>query len=148
MPYSPMHKHCIQMKDHKGKTTGLMMEGSAMHMSMLHQESAKQEKKDLLKDMPVDDKASAMEMSPYKMGHESPAEMGHKYSPAEFTGMSGGSALHQEGDPDLSEMANLLFGKKKITKKQAKKAKEQVLANPMAKDTLKTEKKKKVETKK
>ena len=47
MPYSPMHKHCIQMNDHKGKTTGLMMEGSAMHMSMLHQESAKQEKKDL-----------------------------------------------------------------------------------------------------
>ena len=136
------------MKDHKGKTTGLMMEGSAMHMSMLHQESAKQEKKDLLKDMPVDDKASAMEMSPYKMGHESPAEMGHKDSPAEFTGMSGGSALHQEGDPDLSDMANLLFGEKKITKKQAKKAKEQVLANPMAKDTLKTEKKKKVETKK
>ena len=140
MPYSPMHKHCIQMKDHKGKTTGLMMEGSAMHMSMLHQESAKQEKKDLLKDMPVDDKASAMEMSPYKMDHEG--------SPAEFTGMSGGSALHQEGDPDLSDMANLLFGEKKITKKQAKKAKEQVLANPMAKDTLKTEKKKKVETKK
>lgn len=139
MPYSPMHKHCIQMKDHKGKTTGLMMEGSAMHMSMLHQESAKQEKKDLLKDMPVDDKASAVEMSPYKMDHGSPAE---------FTGMSGGSALHQEGDPDLSDMANLLFGKKKITKEQAKKAKEQVLANPMAKDTLKTEKKKKVETKK
>ena len=128
MPYSPMHKHCIQMKDHKGKTTGLMMEGSAMHMSMLHQESAEQEKKDLMQDMPVDDKASAIEMSPYKMGHESPAE---------FTGMSGGSALHQEGDPDLSDMANLLFGEKKITKKQAKKAKEQVLSNPMAKDTLK-----------
>ena len=87
MPYSPMQKHCIQMKDHKGKTTGIMMEGSAMHMSMLHKESAEQEKKDLMKDMPVDDKASAMEMSPYKMGHESPAE---------FTGMSGGSALHQE----------------------------------------------------
>jgi hypothetical protein len=104
-------------------------------MSMLHQESAEQEKKDLMKDMPVDDKASAMEMSPYKMGHKSPAEMGHEDSPAEFTGMSGGSALHQ--DADLSDMANLLFGEKKITKKQAKKAKEQVLANPMAKDTLK-----------
>ena len=67
MPYSPAQKSCVQLKDHKGKTTGLMMEGSAMHMSMLHQESAKQEKKDLLKDMPVDDKASAIEMSPYKM---------------------------------------------------------------------------------
>ena len=139
MPYSPMHKHCIQMKDHKGKTTGLMMEGSAMHMSMLHKETAKQEAKNDLDDTPVQDKASAIEMSPYKMDHGSPAE---------FTGMSGGSALHQEGDPDLSDMANLLFSKKKITKEQAKKAKEQVLANPMAKDTLKTEKKKKVETKK
>ena len=101
MPYSPMQKHCIQMKDHKGKTTGIMMEGSAMHMSMLHKESAEQEKKDLMKDMPVDDKASAMEMSPYKMDHGSPAE---------FTGMSGGSALHQE--------------EKKETKKDSVKSKE------------------------
>lgn len=88
MPYSPMHKHCTPVKNLKGKTTGLMMEGSAMYMSMLHKESAKQEKKDLLKDMPVDDKASAMEMSPYKMGHEdsptemSPYKMGHEDSPA------------------------------------------------------------------
>ena len=92
------------MKDHKGKTTGLMMEGSAMHMSMLHKESDKQEKENL--EGPegknaIDDKASAMEMSPYKMGHEgsaaemSPYKMVHE-SPAEFTGMSGGSALHQE----------------------------------------------------
>ncbi len=89
------------MKDHKGKTTGIMMEGSAMHMSMLHKESAEQEEKNDLDDMPVDDKASAMEMSPYKMGHESPAE---------FTGMSGGSALHQE--------------EKKETKKDSVKSKE------------------------
>ena len=115
MPYSPMHKHCIQMKDHKGKTTGLMMEGSAMHMSILHQESAKQEKKDLLKDMPVDDKASAMEMSPYKMGHESPAEMGHKDSPAKFTGMSGGSAMHQEEKPERKKI-QLPLQKTKILK--------------------------------
>jgi len=79
-----MQKHCIQMKNHKGKTTGIMMEGS-----VAHQESAAQEKKNLLKDMPIDSKASAMEMSPYKMGHESPAE---------FTGMSGGSALHQKDE--------------------------------------------------
>lgn len=75
------------MKDHKGKTTGIMMEGSAMHMSMLHKEPAEQEVKNLEDKNPVAEKASAMEMSPYKMGHESPAE---------FTGMSGGSALHQE----------------------------------------------------
>jgi len=80
MPYdSPMKKKgsaCMQLKDHKGKPSGLMMEGS-----VAHQESAAQEKKNLLKDMPIDSKASAMEMSPYKMGHESPAKMGHKGSP-------------------------------------------------------------------
>ena len=90
MPYnSPMKKKgssCMQMKDHKGKPSGLMMEGS-----VAYQESAEQKTKDLMKDMPVDAKASAMEMSPYKMGHESPAE---------FTGMSGGSALHDNHDKD------------------------------------------------
>jgi len=137
MPYSPMQKHCLTMKDHKGKTTGIMMEGSAMHMSMLHKETDKQEKKDLLKDMPIDDKASAIEMSPYKMGHKSPAEMGHKDSPAEFTGMSGGSALHQ--DADLSDIANSLFGDKKLSKEKANKIKKKVEENPLAKDSLKTE---------
>ena len=66
MPYnSPMKKKgssCMQMKDYKGKPSGLMMEGSAAYM-----ESKDQEKKNLMKDMPVDDKASAMEMSPYKL---------------------------------------------------------------------------------
>ena len=69
MPYdSPMKKKgssCMQLKDHKGKPSGLMMEGS-----VAHQESAAQEKKNLLKDMPIDSKASAMEMSPYKMDHK------------------------------------------------------------------------------
>ena len=77
MPYnSPMKKKgssCMQMKNHKGKPSGLMMEGS-----VAHQESAAQEKKNLLKDMPIDSKASAMEMSPYKMGHkDSPMHNGH-----------------------------------------------------------------------
>lgn len=79
MPYnSPMKKKgssCMQMKDYKGKPSGLMMEGSAMHMSMLHRETEEQEAKNDLNDMPVDDKASAMEMSPYKMDHGSPAKI-------------------------------------------------------------------------
>jgi len=65
MPYSksPMKKSsCIKMYNGKGKPSGLMMEGSVAHM-----ESAGQEKKNLMKDMPVDSKASAMEMSPYKL---------------------------------------------------------------------------------
>ena len=92
MPYSPMHKHCTPVKNLKGKTTGLLMEGSAVYMSMLHKESDKQEKKDLLEDMPVDDKASAIEMSPYKMDHEGggmpmhgPLHEGHKDSAMEMS---------------------------------------------------------------
>ena len=74
MPYnSPMKKKgssCMQMKDYKGKPSGLMMEGSAAYM-----ESKDQEKKNLMKDMPVDDKSSAMEMSPYKLTEkETPTE--------------------------------------------------------------------------
>jgi hypothetical protein len=91
MPYdkSPMKKSsCIKMYDDKGKQTGLMMEGSVAHM-----ESVSQEKKNLMKDMPVDDKASAMEMSPYKMDHGDSA--------AKFTGMSGGSAMHHSGKSKL-----------------------------------------------
>ena len=70
MPYSPMKKSCIKMYDEKGKQTGLMMEGSVAHM-----ETMGQEKKNLKKDMPVDNEASALEMSPYKMDHgDSPAK--------------------------------------------------------------------------
>jgi len=53
------------------------------HKSPMKKESAKQEKKNLLKDMPIDKRASAMQMgheSPAKMGHKSPAEMGYKMS--------------------------------------------------------------------
>lgn len=69
---SPMKKSsCIKMYDDKGKQSGLMMEGSVAHM-----ESMSQEKKNLMKDMPVDSKASAIEMSPYKMDHGSMANYG------------------------------------------------------------------------
>jgi hypothetical protein len=65
---SPMKKSsCIKMYDSKGKPAGLMAEGSMAYM-----ESIGQEKKNLMQDMPVDDKASAMEMSPYKMDYGSP----------------------------------------------------------------------------
>ena len=69
MPYdSPMKKKgssCMQMKDHKGKPSGLMMEGS-----VAHQESAEQEVINLETKNPVDDKASAMEMSPLNDNHD------------------------------------------------------------------------------
>ena len=67
MAYSPLSKHCIQMKNPNGKPVGLMAAGSTAHMSMLHQESEKQEKENLLGDNAIDDKASAIEMSSYKV---------------------------------------------------------------------------------
>ena len=86
MPYNnPIKKKdsaCKQLKSEKGKLTGLMMEGSVNHMSMLHQEETKKveeakakkldkeqeikEKKDLLTEMPIDNRGVG-EMSPYKM---------------------------------------------------------------------------------
>ena len=53
--------------------------------SAMKMESAKQEKKNLLKDMPVDKKASALQMSGSWMSKHSKSalHMGHKGSPAE-----------------------------------------------------------------
>ena len=70
MPYSPMKKSCIKMYDEKGKQTGLMMEGSVAHM-----ETMGQEKKNLINDMPIDNRGVG-QMSPYKMDH--PGESGEK----------------------------------------------------------------------
>ncbi len=67
MAYKQKQSSCAKMVDAKGKPSGLMMAGSAYHM-----ESISQEKKNLVNDMPIDGKASAMEMSPYKM-HGDPA---------------------------------------------------------------------------
>jgi len=72
----------------------------------LQMESAKQEKKNLLKDMPIDDKASALEMgykmSAMQMGHEPPLKMGPE-SPMKMGGswMSkhSKSALHMGHSP-------------------------------------------------
>ena len=69
MAYKQKQSSCAKMVDAKGKPSGLMMAGSAYHM-----ESISQEKKNLVNDMPVDGKASAMEMSPYKMDYDSPAK--------------------------------------------------------------------------
>jgi hypothetical protein len=58
------------MYDKKGKQTGLMMEGSVAHM-----ETMGQEKKNLINDMPIDNRGVG-QMSPYKMDH--PGESGEK----------------------------------------------------------------------
>ena len=68
MPYSPMKKSCIKMYDKKGKQSGLMMEGSVAHM-----ETMGQEKKNLMKDMPIDNRGVG-QMSPYKMENTDPEE--------------------------------------------------------------------------
>ncbi len=66
MPYSPMKKSCIKMYDKKGKQSGLMMEGSVAHM-----ETMGQEKSNLMKDMPIDNRGIS-QMSPYKMDDPDP----------------------------------------------------------------------------
>ena len=53
------------MYDKKGKQTGLMMKGSVAHM-----ETMEQKNKNLMEDMPADNKASAVEMSPYEMSYK------------------------------------------------------------------------------
>jgi len=53
--------------------------------SMAYMEYVSQEKKNLMQDMPIDNRGVG-EMSPYKMDHGDSA--------AKFTGMSGGSSLH------------------------------------------------------
>ena len=69
MPYSPAQKSCVQLKDHKGKTTGLMMEGSLAHM-----EANELKRKNLMTDMPIDNRGVG-EMSPYKLTEkEKPTE--------------------------------------------------------------------------
>ena len=102
MPYSksPMKKSsCIKMYDGKGKPSGLMMEGSVAHM-----ESADQEKKNLMKDMPVDSKASAMEMSPCKLTEK------EKPEPKPF--MDPGAPEGFVADaPDVGEAASKKFFK-------------------------------------
>ena len=68
-----------------GKGPHMGHKDSAMKMGYSPMENqnkgyAKQERKDLMQDMPVDKRASAMQM-----GHESPAKMGHE-SPAKMKG--------------------------------------------------------------
>lgn len=94
------------------------------HESPMKKESAKQEKKNLLKDMPIDKKASALEMgykmSAMQMGHEPPLKMGHE-SPMEMGGswMSkhSQSALHMghksPAEMDHSPLEGHCMGKRK-----------------------------------
>jgi hypothetical protein len=82
-----------------------------------HMESAKQERKNLIKDMPVDKRASAMQMghspleghckgSPAKMGHESPMNMGGSWmSKHAVSSRFSSSPLNQER-PDPNSLKN------------------------------------------
>ena len=74
MPYNnPIKKNgssCTRMYDKKGKPAGLMVEGSVAQM-----ETIKQEKKNLMSDMPIDNRGVS-QMSPYKMDH--PGESGEE----------------------------------------------------------------------
>ena len=82
-PIKKKSSSCVQLKDHKGKTSGIMMEGSVAYQEETKKvEEAKakkldkkqeiQEKKDLLTEIPSDNRGVG-EMSPYKMDNEGSA---------------------------------------------------------------------------
>ena len=88
---SPMKKSsCIKMYDSKGKPAGLMAEGSMAYM-----ESIGQEKKDLMQDMPIDNRG-VTQMSPYKMDHGSPAKETDKNKKPTTMDFNVGSGLVEE----------------------------------------------------
>ncbi len=117
---------------------------SAMKMghSPMKKESAKQERKNLMEDMPVDKRASAMQMghspleghcmgSPNKMGHESPVKMAGSWmskhsksalhmghSPAEM----GHSPLEKHGGFHAKDAAKAFAGAAIKTAKKVKAA--------------------------
>jgi len=72
MPYNnPIKKNgssCTRMYDKKGKPAGLMVEGSVAQM-----ETMGQEKKNLINDMPIDNRGVG-QMSPYRMENTDPKE--------------------------------------------------------------------------
>jgi len=96
MPYDKKPSTVLKMYDKKGKQTGLMMEGSVNHM-----ESVMQEKKNLMQDMPIDNRGVG-EMSPYKMDHGSAAHH------------AGKSKLHAKPEKDYPDDGHLHYqnGKK------------------------------------
>jgi len=110
MPYdkSPMKKSsCIKMYDGKGKQTGLMMEGSVAHMESVLQHSGKSKLHAKPgKDYPDDGhlhyqdgkKVESPGVSETKKLSDTSGAVG-QMSPYKFTGMSGGSAMHNT-DPD------------------------------------------------
>lgn len=138
-PITKKMSPCKKVVNERGKSIGLMMEGSANYM-----ETAGQERKNLIDDDPLKmEHDSAVEMSPYKMGHDGvpmhgPLHEGHKDSamsmkydsptpmhtplheghdedsPAMFTGMSGGSAFYNTGARPATEEE-----KKEMRKKPA-----------------------------
>jgi hypothetical protein len=97
MPYNKKPSTVLKMYDKKGKQAGLMMEGSVNHM-----ESVMQEKKNLTRDMPIDNRGVG-EMSPYKMNHGSAAHH------------AGKSKLHAKPGKDYPDDGHLHYqGNKKV----------------------------------
>jgi hypothetical protein len=116
MPYDKKPGAVTRMYDEKGKPTGLMMEGSVNHMgSLLHHSGKSKMHAKPEKEMPDDghthyekvegQKARKLVKSPdasetNKLSDTSGAVT--QMSPYKFTGMSGGSAMHDE-DPELQK---------------------------------------------
>lgn len=117
MPYDKKPGAAVRMYDKKGKPAGLMAEGSMAYMEYISQE-----KKNLMQDMPIDNRGVG-EMSPYKMDHASPAK---KTDPNSKDGVTvtgdaskiGGKTTKTEKEKRLEEV------KKKVEAKRIKLANE------------------------
>lgn len=111
MPYDKKPGAVTRMYDKKGKPTGLMMEGSVNHMESALQHAGKSKLhvkpgKDYPGDghLHYDEKGNKVEspgVSETKKLSDTSGAVG-QMSPYKFTGMSGGSAMHN-GDPELEK---------------------------------------------
>ena len=137
MPYNnPIQKKsssCMQMKDHKGKPTGLMMEGSLAHMESALQHAGKSKlhaKPE--KDYPDDGhlhyqdgkKVESPGVSETKKLSDTSGGVG-QMSPYKFTGMSGGSAMHKTDPKDgvvVTGDASKIGGQTTMTELEKRKA--------------------------
>ena len=69
MAYSPLSKHCIQMKNPNGKPVGLMVEGSTAYMSALEASKGLMNNPDIKEGGDIIDKTAQKDSAP-KMKHD------------------------------------------------------------------------------
>ena len=70
MAYSPLSKHCIQMKNPNGKSVGLMVEGSTAYMSALEASKGLMNNPDIKEGGDIIDKTAQKDSAPTTLKHD------------------------------------------------------------------------------